>query len=125
MKKIISGINKMILFTLSVFLGSWLGAQARQQLTGQPSQGGYFKYQDEAGLTYTTIPMNTHMLPGFILMLIGKPYWLMGLLGSFIASILLGDAYEKEFLEKVGQRLQEIQSMAKQEPAAREEEVKT
>jgi hypothetical protein len=105
-------MNKVTIFTLSVFAGSWLGAQARLQLTGQPSQGGYFKYTDEAGLTYTTLPMNTHMLPGFLLMVIGKPYWLMGLLGSFIASILLGDTYEKMFLERIGKRLVDLKSQA-------------
>lgn len=105
MKKLFAIMNRVIVFSLSVAAGSWLGAQARQQLTGQPSQGGYFTYTDEAGRTYTTLPMNTHMLPAFLLMAIGKPYWLMGLLGSFIASVLVGDVYEKAFMEQIGQRL--------------------
>ena len=112
MKKFLIVISRIIVFNASVILGSWLGAQARQQLTGEPSQGGYIKHTDSFGTTYTTIPMNTHLLPGFILMLIGKPYWLMGLLGSFISSVLLGDTYEKIFLEKIGERLRQIQSQA-------------
>ena len=103
-------LNKVIVFNASVILGSWLGAQARLRLTGQASQGGYIKHTDAFGTTYTTIPMNTHMLPGFILMFIGKPYWLMGLLGSFIASVLLGDTYEKIFLEKVGEKIRQVQT---------------
>jgi quinol-cytochrome oxidoreductase complex cytochrome b subunit len=113
MKKLFRILNKVILFTLSVSAGSYLGAQARQQLTGQPSQGGIFRYTDEKGMNYTTVPMNTHMLPGFLLMAIGKPYWLMGLLGSFIASVLIGDTYEKIFLEQIGQRLVEIQAQSR------------
>lgn len=110
MKNVFKFLRNAVVFNLSVILGSWLGAQARLKLTGQPSQGGYIKHTDSFGTTYTTVPMNTHLLPGFVLMFIGKPFWLMGLLGSFIASVLLGDTYEKFFLEKIGQRLRQVQS---------------
>ena len=112
MKKLIRIINRIVIFNLSVILGSWLGAQARFQLTGELSQGGYFQYKDEHGTSYSNVPIATHLMPGFLLMIIGKPYWLMGLLGSFIASVLVGDHYEKPFLEQLLARLRQFQELS-------------
>jgi hypothetical protein len=106
MKKIFQILFKIQVFYTCILAGSWLGAQLRPLVGAAPSQGGMFKMQDEQGHNYQSVPIITHMLPGLVLALLAKPRWLMALLGSLSASLLLGDAYERRLLENLANRLE-------------------
>jgi hypothetical protein len=47
----------------------------------------------------------THMLPGLMLAALAKPRWLMAFLGSFTASLLLGDEVERRLLLAFGEKV--------------------
>lgn len=94
----------------AIVVGSRMGALLRTLLTGQPTQGGVFKYEDEAGHKFTTTPPITHSLPGLALALLGrKRPWLWGFIGSFVAAALLGDALEKRVMVEIARRIEAAQ----------------
>ena len=113
MQKVVRIMFIIQLTQAALVLGSRLGALLRTLLTGQPAQGGVFKYEDEAGHSFTTTPPITHSLPGLALALLGrKRPWLWGFIGSFAAAALLGDALEKRLLVGIAQRIEARQKAA-------------
>jgi hypothetical protein len=105
MRKFNQIMFKIQAFLLAIFLGSWLGARIRPLVGAPPSQGGAFHMEDDQGHTYQSIPVITHMLPGLMLAALAKPRWLMAFLGSFTASLLLGDEVERRLLLAFGEKV--------------------
>lgn len=85
--------------------GSFFGARLHARLTGRPTQGGFFQFTDETGLTYTSSPPLTHLLPGVFFAILAKPPWLLAFLGSALAALILGDEVEKRLLIQLGKRI--------------------
>ena len=109
MKKLARAITKIQAFYIGIFVGSWLGAQIRPLVGAPVSQGGIFRMEDEKGHSYQSVPLITHMLPGLALAALAKPRWMMAFLGSFTASLLLGDEYEQRLLLALGDKLENLQ----------------
>lgn len=105
MKKIVQVLVKLQAVYYCIFVGSWLGARIRPLVGAPASQGGIFRMQDDQGHTYQSIPVITHMLGGLALAALAKPRWMMAFLGSFTASLLLGDEYERRLLTVLGEQL--------------------
>lgn len=111
MKKLARVIAKIQAFYVGIFVGSWLGAQIRPLVGGPVSQGGMFRMEDGKGHNYQSVPVITHMLPGLVLAALAKPRWLMAFLGSFTASLLLGDEYERRLLLALGEKLDSLEKL--------------
>lgn len=109
MKKLAQVIAKIQAFYIGIFVGSWLGAQIRPLVGAPVSQGGMFHMEDGKGHKYQSVPVITHMLPGLALAALAKPRWLMAFIGSFTASLLLGDEYERRLLLALGDKLDNLQ----------------
>lgn len=100
-------------------LGSWMGAQLRYILTGDRSQGGQFSFRDEAGREYKTIPPVTHAFPGLVLALLNrKQPWMWAFIGSFIASLVLGDRLELQAILAITEKVRQIEESNKAAPEA-------
>ena len=117
MKKFTRIIIEILAWYMGIFIGSWLGAQIRPLIGAPASQGGMFMMQDDKGHTYQSTPVITHMLPGLALSVLAKPRWLMAFLGSFTASVLLGDQYERRMLLALGEKLDSAQKELAEEAA--------
>jgi hypothetical protein len=100
-----SKITEFLKVYACLVAGSIFGARLRALLTGQPTQGGFFQFTDENGLTYTSSPPVTHLLPGVLFAILAKPPWLLAFLGSALAALILGDELEKRLLIQLGKRI--------------------
>jgi len=99
----------------SALLGNWLGAQIRTRLTGQPTAGVIIHYKDEIGNEYLTLPVHTNFIPALLCARIGRPRWMFSFLGGLLASLVMGDIYERCLLEWIGKYISSGRSSQVQE----------
>jgi len=98
--------TRLFLSVVSAALfGNWLGAQIRTRLTSQPTSGVIIHYKDERGNEYLTLPVHTNFIPAILCARIGRPRWMFSFLGGLLASLVMGDIYEKYLLEWIGKHV--------------------
>lgn len=95
------------LFSIAAaLLGNRVGEQLRAQYTGQAVHQLRLVHTNEQGETIIAAnPLMTNLLPALLFGFIGRPRWLFTFAGGILASALLGERYEKQFMEYLrGQR---------------------
>ena len=90
-------------------VGSVLGALLRYILTGKRVQGGVYRFKDQAGRNYTISPPLTHALPGLFLAIANRKrpaVW--AFIGSFAASVILGDQLEHLLANRIAAAIEQM-----------------
>jgi hypothetical protein len=97
---IFSFIFRTITTLLAALAGNWTGDQLRDQVTGQMGHQLRLVHTNEKGEGIVALnPLLSNLMPALIMGSMGRPRWLYTFVGGVLASILLGDRYEKQFLE--------------------------
>lgn len=87
----------------AALLGNRVGEQLRAQYTGQAIHQLRLVHTNDQGETIIAAnPLMTNLLPALLFGFMGRPRWLFTFVGGLLASALLGDRYEKQFLEYLG-----------------------
>lgn len=100
----------------SALIGNRVGEQLRAQYTDRDVHQLRLIHTNEQGETIIAAnPLMTNLLPALLFGFVGRPRWLYTFAGGILASALLGDRYEGQFMEYWrGQRTIVISSTVKE-----------
>ena len=108
--KILKPIYTILAVVGAALAGNWIGAQIHFLLTGKPAHGIIFRYTDERGKTYTNVPVSTNFYPAIAASFFGRPPWLFAFLGGVIASLLMGDRFQRIMMKSIVARFEIVQT---------------
>jgi hypothetical protein len=109
MKKVMRVLFKIQFVQAAMTVGSFSGALLRYILTGKRVQGGVYRFKDQAGRNYTISPPLTHAIPGLVLAITNrKRPVIWAFIGSFIASVVLGDQIEQRVANQIAAGIEQM-----------------
>ena len=93
-------IFKTITTLLAALAGNWTGDRLRAQASGLNDHQLRLVHTNEQGESIVAInPLLSNLMPALIMGSVGRPRWLYTFVGGVLASVLLGDRYEEQFME--------------------------
>lgn len=103
--KIQKAFRSVLSVLLAALAGNWVGAQLRYLATGQTTSVLYTKYTNERGQTFSNAPVTTNFYPALLFARVGKPRWLFAFLGGALVTALIGDRFERYWLEWLAEQI--------------------
>jgi hypothetical protein len=98
--------GRTVVVTAATLAGNWVGEQVRAQVTGETGHQLRMVQKNEQGETLIAAnPLLSNLLPGLLIGLFRSPHWLWAFIGGAIASGVLGDRYEAQFMELVDRQV--------------------
>jgi hypothetical protein len=93
---------KIVWLMVFAFLGNWAGEMLRYIITGEKGHEALRVQNTPTGESVIVgDPLWTNILPGIAFSLLGRPRWWYAFIGGAASSFVMGEQYEKEFLELV------------------------
>ena len=94
-------LTHFLLTGCAALLGNWVGAQLRTLITGEQTQSIHFKYKDEKGTTFKSMPISTKLYPAWLVALLGQPRWLFALGAGIVTGFAVPDELEARLLRLI------------------------